>query len=137
MPIWRAWVGAARACGRVTVYAQRSRLVIQARVRFAGAMVRAGYLDATLWLAREAEHPRLARIENFGALGYGLHFHLHSSADVDPELVELVREAYEQALRGPSARPTSVGARLVQRDGGHRTTAGRPQPRRRLPVDGR
>ncbi len=40
----------ARACGPVTVYAQKSRIVFQARVRFAGAVVHNEWLEATLWL---------------------------------------------------------------------------------------
>lgn len=84
----------ARACGPVTVYAQKTRIVIQAGVRFAGAVVRKGHLDAGLWLRRRATHPRLARIENFGRLGYGHHFLLHSPAEVDRALAGLMREAY-------------------------------------------
>ena len=99
-PTFRAWAALARACGPVTVYAQKSRIVIQARVRFAGAIVRADYLDATLWLKRPAQHPRLRRTESFGALGYGLHFRLASPADIDAALRRLMREAYELARRG-------------------------------------
>jgi hypothetical protein len=85
----------------VTIYAQKSRIVIQARVRFAGAAVRAGYLDATLWLKRRVDHPRLQRTESFGALGYGMHFRLAAPADIDPALRRLMREAYRLARSGP------------------------------------
>ena len=44
-------------CGEIEVIAQKSRIVIQARVRFSGAVVRTTYLDASLWLRRRAEHP--------------------------------------------------------------------------------
>ncbi len=47
---FRRWVDIARSCGPVTVYAQKTRIVIQARVRFAGAVVRQQWLDAALWL---------------------------------------------------------------------------------------
>jgi hypothetical protein len=86
----------------VTIYAQKSRIVIQARVRFAGAVVRAGYLDASLWLKRSARHPRLLRTESFGVLGYGLHFRLVAPTDIDPALRRLVREAYRLARGGPT-----------------------------------
>lgn len=99
-PTFRAWARLARACGPVTIYAQKSRIVIQARVRFAGAMVRSRYLDATLWLKRAAPHPRLIRTESFGALGYGLHFRLERPDDIDPALGRLMREAYRIARRG-------------------------------------
>ena len=64
----------ARACGPVDIYAQKTRIVIQARVRFAGAVGRRDWLDAGVWLKRRACHPRLHRVESFGHLGYGLHF---------------------------------------------------------------
>jgi hypothetical protein len=98
-----AYVALARACGPVTVYAQKTRIVIQARVRFAGAVVRGGWLDASLWLRRRAEHPALIRVESFGRLGYGLHFRLEAPGDVDARLARLVREAYRSARQGPPA----------------------------------
>jgi hypothetical protein len=88
----------------VTIYAQTTRIVFQVRVRFAGAVVRAGYLDAGLWLRRQAEHPALVRTESFGSLGYGLHFRLERPADIDAALRRLMREAYRTASRGPASR---------------------------------
>jgi hypothetical protein len=100
-PTYRAWAALARACGPVTIYAQKSRIVFQARVRFAGAVVRAGYLDAGLWLRRRVHHPLLRRTESFGPLGYGLHFRLTRPADIDGALRGLMREAYRSARGGP------------------------------------
>src|SRR5262245_56108648 len=80
---WDRWLAAARQCGRVRAYAQKSRIVIQARVRFAGAVVRTSYLDASLWLRRRAEHRLLRRVEDFGALGFGHHFRLVAPTDID------------------------------------------------------
>jgi hypothetical protein len=85
----------------VTVYAQKTRIVIQARVRFAGAVVRRDWLDAGVWLKRQVSHPRLLRIESFGKAGFGLHFKLTSPDDVDEDLAGIIREAYELAIRGP------------------------------------
>lgn len=103
-PTYRAWAALARRCGPVTIYAQKTRIVFQARVRFGGAVVRAGYLDASLWLRRRARHSRLRRIESFGSLGYGLHFRLVEPRDIDAALGRLMREAYRLARRGPPAR---------------------------------
>jgi uncharacterized protein DUF5655 len=104
LPTYRAWAALARSCGPVTIYAQKTRIVFQARVRFGGAVVRAGYLDAGLWLRRRVRHPRLRRTESFGALGYGLHFRLVEPRDIDSALGRLMREAYGLARRGPAAR---------------------------------
>lgn len=95
---FRRWVAIARACGPVTVYAQKTRIVIQSRVRFAGAVVRAQWLDAGLWLRRRVKHPRLHRIEDFGRLGYGVHFRLTNPSDIDARIVQFMREAYEAAV---------------------------------------
>ena len=88
------FVELARSCGNVTVYAQKTRIVIQARVRFAGAVVRRNWLDASLWLKRRVEHPRLVRVEDFGKLGFGHLFHLAKPGDIDSDLARLMQEAY-------------------------------------------
>jgi len=97
---FRRWAAIARACGPVTVYAQKTRIVIQARVRFAGAVVRGQWLDAGLWLKRRVRHPRVQRIEDFGRLGFGVHFRLTSPADIDRRLVAFMRAAYAEAVGG-------------------------------------
>src|SRR5262249_13151017 len=97
----------ARACGPVTVYAQKTRIVVQARVRFAGAVVRARWLDAGLWLKRRVEHPCLTRVESFGRLGYGHHFRLRYPTDADEALGDVVREAYAIAGQKHAERERS------------------------------
>lgn|GEM_PF-325764 len=96
---FRRWVAAARRCGPVTVYAQKTRIVIQSRVRFAGAVVESRWLNGTLWLRRRVSHPRVHRIEDFGKLGYGVHFRLTEPKQIDRRIVGLMREAYNEARR--------------------------------------
>ena len=91
---FNSYVAAARRNGPVTVYAQKTRIVMQGRVRFAGAIVRKDWLDATMWLKRRITHPRLIRTESFGPLGYGHHFRLSEPDDVDRSIVKLLSEAY-------------------------------------------
>ena len=91
---WDRWVDAARACGPVTAYAQKTRLVIMARMRFAGAVVRLSSLDAHLVLHRRADHPRLRCVEDYGPLGQVHRFRLEGPDDVDDALRALVEEAY-------------------------------------------
>jgi len=100
------FVSVARSFGPVTVYAQKTRIVIQARVRFAGAVVRSDWLDAGVWLRRQATHPKLHRVESFGKAGYGLHFKLERPDDVDKELSRLMKEAYLAAIKDPRRRTT-------------------------------
>ena len=106
---WNRWVAAARACGPVTAYAQKTRIVIMARVRFAGAVVHNSYLDAGLWLRRRADHPRLRRVEDFGPLGCGHHFRLESAEDIDAELVALMCEAYRVGTQELTRRNAMSG----------------------------
>ncbi len=100
--VFRAWVAAARAAGPVIVYAQKTRIVFQSRVRFGGAVVQSTSLDATLWLKRRVTHPRMHRAENLGSLGYVYHFRLERAEDVDHQLRALVRGAY--AVGNPGLR---------------------------------
>ena len=99
--VFNHWRALARACGPVTVYAQKTRIVFQARVRFAGAVTHTDWLDATLWLRRRVEHRCLHRIESFSRLGYGVHFRLIEPADVDDDLARFLREAYTQHALAP------------------------------------
>ena len=89
-----AFVELAKKNGPLTVYAQKTRIVIQGRVRFAGGVTRKNFLDANLWLKRRAEHPRLIRVEDFGKIGCVHHFELRSPNDLDGGLAELMAEAY-------------------------------------------
>lgn len=88
------FVELAKMFGPVTVYAQKTRIVLQGRVRFAGAVIKKDWIDAGLWLKRRIQHPRLIRVESFGKLGYGHHFRFKNPEDVDASVEELMREAY-------------------------------------------
>jgi len=94
---FRRLVALVRACGPVTVYAQKTRIVFQVRVRFGGVVVRARSLETALWLERKADHPTLRRIQPFSEYnshGYGHYFRLGSPADLDDAFARLIREAY-------------------------------------------
>lgn len=98
------WLAIARACGRVTAYAQKSRITFMARVRFGGAVVRDNYLEGGLWLRRRADHRRLHRVDDFGRLGVVHYFRLERPDDIDAELKALVREAYRVGTQELTAR---------------------------------
>ncbi len=93
-------VRVSRSCGPVTVYAQKTRIVLQQRVRFAGAVVRSDWLDVHLWLRRAVRHPRLFRNESLGQLGYACHFKLRDPGEIDDALKDLVQEAYSLGKQG-------------------------------------
>ena len=92
---WDRWLAVARACGPVVAYAQKTRIVIQARVRFAGAVVRGSYLDGNLWLRR---------VEDFQPLGFVHHFRLEQPSDIDAALEALMQEAYRVGTQESTRR---------------------------------
>lgn len=107
--LFNRWRAMARACGPVTVYAQKTRIVFQAGVRFGSAVVHKDWLEGTLWLKRPAAHRCLYRVESLGQQGCNLHLRLTGPADLDEDLHALVRRAYaEHAATG--ARPSPGGS---------------------------
>ncbi len=80
--------------GPVTVYAQKTRIVYQARTRFASVITRRRWLICQLWLKRQVEHPRLQRIEMYTYRDFGHILRLDQPKDVDQELAALIEEAY-------------------------------------------
>lgn len=88
------FVALAQRCGPMKVYAQKTRIVFQVRVRFGGVVTYKHWLDCALWLTRRAPHPRLKRVENPVPNCYVHYFRLSKPADIDRALGSLVREAY-------------------------------------------
>ena len=84
-----------RACGPVTVYAQKTAIVFQVRVRFVGTKPRRHWLDCGLWLKRRVELPRVRWIESPTPRDHVHHFRFTKLSDLDQEIVALVREAYD------------------------------------------
>jgi hypothetical protein len=68
--------------------------VFQRQVRFASVIVRAGHLEAGLWLTRLADHPRLVRRLAVNRRDVVHYFRLAVESDVDAELGGLMSEAY-------------------------------------------
>jgi len=96
---FNAFLDVVRDCGDVVVIPQKTRIAIQAKVRFAGCVVRKKWLLPHLWLTRKITHPRLTRTERFGERSYGHHFRLDAPGDLDDDLRNLVSEAYRVGLR--------------------------------------
>ena len=90
---------AIESCGPVEVIPQKTRIAIQAKVRFAGCVVRKKWLLASLWLTRRVEHPKLRKTETFGPHSFGLQFRLDGPDDIDQALCRLIEEAYRVGLR--------------------------------------
>jgi hypothetical protein len=83
-----------RKCGPVTVYAQKTRIIFQVRVRFAGAVIKKNWIEGGVWLKRRVEHPRFFRIESPTPRDHIHRFRLTKLKEIDDELAEFIREAY-------------------------------------------
>lgn len=88
------FVAAARKNGPLIVYAQKTRIVLMVRMRFAGGRTARRWFDAHMVLPRRCEHRCLHKYE-FIPPRYHVHcFRLTQPADVDAKLAKLLREAY-------------------------------------------
>ncbi len=81
--------------GPVTVTTSRTRIEFMTRVRFAGLTVRRRGVRLALWLKRDVESPRVARVEHYGPVDRGVLIDIATPDDVDDEVVALLREARE------------------------------------------
>jgi len=91
---WTRFVEMIAACGPITVIAQKSRIVIMSRVRFAGVVLRRRKLIASFALTREVPDARF-RIERYSERWIAHRFDLTSPADLEiPRLAELLCESY-------------------------------------------
>ncbi len=90
------FVELAGACGPIEVIAQRTRIVIMGRVRFAGAQVRRDAVRLNFALTRRIDAPWVSRIETYGPRWHAHRFDARSRVDVDAiaELPPLLCEGY-------------------------------------------
>ncbi len=80
--------------GSVTAHPVKTRIVFQAEVQFAAAVIHKDWLEGYFWLRRQATHPRIQRVEMGIFRDYGHIFRLSQPDDLDEDLVDLLREAY-------------------------------------------
>jgi hypothetical protein len=92
-----AFVALIEHCGPVEVIGQKTRIVVTARVRFAGAKVLRDRVRLNIALTRRIDAPWVERIDTYLNGRWNAHHFLASSpADLDaiPELPRLVCEGY-------------------------------------------
>ncbi len=99
-----------RSLGPVTVIPQATRITFQARVRFAGAVVRKQWIEGGLWLKRRVDDPRFTRVEHYGRNDWVYRFRLQHAADLDGALKTYLCEAYAVG-RQRIDPPQSLGRR--------------------------
>lgn len=95
LKLFRKFAKMVRACGPVTIIPQKTRVVFQVRVRFAGCYPRKKYLLCGIALRQELKSPRIVRTEKFANRFVGHYFNVQSEADLDAELQSWLHQAYK------------------------------------------
>ena len=89
-----------RACGRSTMIPQKTRVVFNVRMRFAGATVRKSHLRVGLILERRLPpDARLVDIESFGPRCHAHYFKIERADQLDASFAALVSEAYDSGTQ--------------------------------------
>jgi len=90
----------ARRCGPVRIYPQKTRVVIQARIRFAGGSPRKTQFVAGFLLPRGATSPRIAKVLDGLSRHYkACYVPLRSEAEVDAQIARWMRQAYRIGIQ--------------------------------------
>jgi hypothetical protein len=92
--LFRKFARMVRRCGPVRIYPQKTRIVCQARVRFASAQARRSYLLVSFASTRRIDNPRFVRIERYMPRWYGHFVRVASERDLDADLQRWLRAAY-------------------------------------------
>jgi hypothetical protein len=92
---FRKFARMVRSCGEVRMIPQKSRVVFQARMRFAGCMPRKSYLICHLVLPWKMKSARFYRIETFTPRCHAHCFRVTSEEDLDDEVAAWLKEAYQ------------------------------------------
>jgi hypothetical protein len=92
--LFRRFEELVRALGPVRMIPQKSRVVFQVRVRFAGAVPRKSYLQCGFGFHRRREHPRFYKIEQYAPRWFHHYTRVEREEDFDDEFRDWIREAY-------------------------------------------
>jgi hypothetical protein len=85
----------ARRCGPVRIYPQKTRVVIQSRIRFAGGSPRKTLFLAGFLLPRDLHSPRFADVLDGVSKHYkACYVPLRSEKEVDAEIARWMKRAY-------------------------------------------
>jgi hypothetical protein len=90
----------ASACGPVRIYPQKTRIVIQARIRFAGGVPQKRQFIAVFLLPQGTESPRFRSAIRHASPHYiAAYVALASERDVDAQIARWMRRAYRFGIQ--------------------------------------
>jgi hypothetical protein len=94
--LYDAWVAPVGEFGPFEQVPTKSRIAFMVRVRFAGVVrLRKDGLVCGFWLKRQIDSPRLTKVEHLGRSDWIYQFVLRSEDELDDEVREWLREAYD------------------------------------------
>lgn len=93
LKIFRKFARMVRACGPAHMIPQKTRVVFQVRMRFAGATPRKSHLLCHFILPRKIDNRRFQKIEKFSPRCYGHYLLVRSEAELDNQVARWLKEA--------------------------------------------
>ena len=84
-----------RASGPVHMIPQKTRVVFQVRMRFAGVTPRKSHLICHFVLPRKIDNERFQKIETFNPHCHAHYLRVAEEADLDADVARWLKEAYE------------------------------------------
>jgi len=97
--IFRKFARLVRACGRSRMIPQKTRVVFQVRMRFAGATPRKSYLVCHFILPRKIDNPRFEKIETFNPRCHAHYLRIKADDELDADGARWLKEAYAVGQR--------------------------------------
>ncbi len=95
LPLFKKFAAMVRECGPVHMIPQKTRVVFQVRVRFAGAAPRKTHFLANFALPYQANDSRFVRIEKYAPHFQAHTFRVSSESDLDQQLQRWLKESYQ------------------------------------------
>ena len=93
--LFRKFARMVRACGPVRMIPQKTRVVFQVRVRFAGCYPRKSHLICGIALPRTTPHPRFIKITPYTKHFVGHQFRIQHPDELDSEVQAWLRQSYK------------------------------------------
>ena len=94
LKLFHKYANMVRACGPVHMIPQRTRVVFQVRMRFAGATPHRSHLLCHFILPRKIENGCFHRIETFNPRCHAHYLRVDEEADLDAEIARHLKHAY-------------------------------------------
>ena len=102
---FKKFLAMAKRCGPILVTHQKTRIVLQGRVRFAGIVPRKSYLLAGLSLQYPSKDKRFMKVVRYGPRWYGHYFRFEKPSDLDASWMPFIREAYQVGQQHLEIKP--------------------------------